>query len=178
MSQATKWTDEGWEPLSEDEVARLQEILDLGLLDDQADPRLDEIVRQAAERFGVPVSLVSIVLDGAQCFAASYGLQGWVAEAQGTPVEYSFCVFAVRSRDVFVVEDATAHPLVRSNPVVTFDGIRSYAGVPLITSRGQALGTLCVVGSEPRKFSSEDLDDLRGLGQRVVDLLESRRADR
>lgn len=177
MNQTKSWSGENWEPLSDDEPARLQEVVDLGLLGDQPDPILDEIARQTAERFGMPISLVSILLDGSQCFAASHGLQGWAEEAQGTPVEYSFCAFAVRSRDLFVVEDATAHALVRSNPVVTIDGIRSYAGAPLMTSRGQILGTLCVVGTEPRKFSSEDLDDLRGLGQRVVDHLERRRGD-
>ena len=175
MNQAKSWTDDDWEPLSDDEPARLQEIVDLGLLDEQPDPWLDEIARQTAERFGMPISLVSIILDGAQCFAASHGLEGWIEEVRGTPVEYSFCAFAVRSRDLFVVEDATAHELVRSNPVVTIDGVRSYAGVPLITSRGQVLGTLCVVDTEPHHFSPEDLDELRSVGRRVMDHLEERR---
>jgi GAF domain-containing protein len=162
-------------PLSDDEPARLQEIADLDLLSWEEDPALDGFAREAAERFGVPVSLVSIVLDGAQDFAGSHGLRGWLDEVQGTPAEWSFCAFAVRARDVFVVEDATVHPLVKDNPLVRIDGIRSYAGAPLLSSRGHVLGTLCVIGAEPRRFTPEELDDLRALARRVVEHLETRR---
>ena len=154
---------------------RLREIAALGLATPEVDAILKEIAEEAAARLGLPISLVSVVLDEAQFFAASHGLEGWLARTRGTPVEWSFCANAVRSGEAFVVEDALTHPAVRDNPLVTQDGIRCYAGIPLVSSRGFALGTLCVIGTEQRSFSAEDLEELRELAERAVQRIESRR---
>jgi GAF domain-containing protein len=158
------------------DAGRLQEIVDLDLLS----PDVDEILRQTAEtaaaRLRLPMSMVTVVLDEAQFFAAHHGLTGWMAETRGTPVEWSFCANAVISREPFVVEDATTHPAVKDNPLVANDGIRCYAGIPLVSSRGHALGTLCVIGTEARTFSDDDLDALRGLAKKAVERIESRRS--
>jgi GAF domain-containing protein len=119
--------------------------------------------------------MVTVVLDQAQFFAAHHGLDGWMAEARGTPVEWSFCALAVASGEPFVVEDATTHPLTRDNPLVANEGIRCYAGIPLVSSRGYALGTLCVIGKESRSFSDADLDVLRELAEKAVWRIEERR---
>lgn len=154
---------------------RLREIAVLGLATPEVDAILKEIAEEAASRLGLPISLVSVVLDEAQFFAASHGLDGWLAQTRGTPVEWSFCANAVRSGEPFVVEDALSHPVVRDNPLVTQDGIRCYAGIPLVSSRGFALGTLCVLGTAQRSFPDEDLDTLRELAERAVRRIESRR---
>ena len=133
------------DPSSPDPVVReerLQEIADLGLTRPEVDAELRDIAARAAESLGLPIGIVSIVLDRAQYFAAGHGLQGWLAEVRGTPVEWSFCVNAVRSREPFVVEDALENPLVSDSPLVRQEGLRCYAGIPLITSRGHVLGTL------------------------------------
>lgn len=155
--------------------ARLHEIAALGLATPEVDAILKEIAEEAAAQLGLPISLVSVVLDEAQFFAASHGLGGWLAQTRGTPVEWSFCANAVRSGEAFVVEDALTHPIVRDNPLVTEEGIRCYAGIPLVSSRGFALGTLCVLGTEQRSFSSEDMEKLRELAERAVERIESRR---
>lgn len=155
--------------------ARLREIADLDLVSNEVDDILQGIAAQAAERLDLPVSLVSIVLDEAQHFLASQGVEGWMAQARGTPVEWSFCVNAVRSGKPFVVEDATEHPAVQDNPLVSEDGIRCYAGIPLVSSRGHALGTLCVLGPRRRSFSADELATLRGLAHQAVERIESRR---
>jgi GAF domain-containing protein len=98
-----------------------------------------------------------------------------MAESRGTPVEWSFCALAVASGEPFVVEDATTHPLTRDNPLVAHEGIRCYAGIPLVSSRGHALGTLCVIGKESRTFSDADLDALRELAEKAVRRIEERR---
>jgi GAF domain-containing protein len=156
-------------------LERLQEIADLGLVSPAVDPVLQEAVAAAAARFGLAVGLVSVILDNAQYFAAHHGLSGWISEVRGTPVEWSFCANTVRTRRPFVVEDAAEHPLVKDNPVVRLEGIRCYAGIPLITSRGHVLGTLCVAGTETRRFSDEEMDDLRALAAQAVARIEARR---
>lgn len=159
------------------DAARLQEIADLGLLSPDVDPILADVAARAASTLALPVSLVSVVLDEALHVAASHGLDGlWLGETRGHPVEWSFCATSVRTRDAFVVESASTHPEHRTNPLVTQDGVRCYAGVPLISSRGFVLGNLCVVGLEERTFSAEEMDTLRGLAVEAVRRIEDRRS--
>ncbi len=153
---------------------RLQEIADLDLLGGDVDEGLDAIARRAATELGLPIGLVSIVLDEAQYFAAQHGLTGMLAETRGTPVEWAFCSHAVRAKKPFVTSDATSHPLTRDTPLVQ-DGIRCYAGIPLVTSKGHAIGTLCVIGTVPRPFPDEDLAVLEDLAAQVVERIEARR---
>lgn len=159
------------------DVARLQEIADLGLLSSDIDPILQDIAARAAARLGMPVSLVSVVLDEALHVAGSHGIDGlWLGDTRGHPVEWSFCATSVRTREAFIVENAPEHPEHRTNPLVTQDGVRCYAGVPLISSRGFVLGNLCVVGLEERTFADEEMAALRGLAVEAVRRIEARRA--
>lgn len=155
---------------------RLAEIARLDLTSPETDAILQQIAEQAAGELGLPISLVSVVLDQAQYFAAMHGLDGWLRRARGTPVEWAFCANAVRSGEAFIVEDATTHPAVKDNPLVSMDGIRCYAGIPLISSGGHALGTLCVIGNEPRGFSDAQIARLRELAALAVERIESRRS--
>lgn len=164
---------DGLDPVRDPE--RLAEIARLGLTSAEVDGVLQEAVDEAAEALDLPTALVTIVLDEAQFFAAHHGLDGWMAETRGTPVEWSFCANAVRSGEPFVVEDAEAHPLVKDLPVVEIDNVRCYAGIPLVTSTGHRLGTLCVIGHEPRTFSEAEMDLLRGLAKKAMDRIEARR---
>lgn len=155
---------------------RLQEIADLELLSPEIDAILAGIADEAAARLGLPVSLISVVLDEALHVAGSHGLDGlWLGETRGHPVEWSFCATSVRTRDAFVVESAEKHPTHRTNPLVTLDGVRCYAGVPLISSRGHVLGNLCVVGLEEHTFSEADIETLHELAREAVRRIEARR---
>ena len=164
--------------MSPDEWERLNEIADLDLTSQEVDEILTSITDEAAETLGLPISLVSIVLDEAQYFLAAHGLKGWLAETRGTSVDWAFCKLAVQKKDVFVVEDALNHPAVEHNPLVTDHGIRCYLGVPLITQNGNALGTLCVIGTEPRSFTAKEHDLLREFASRAIEHIERRAEDR
>lgn len=155
--------------------ARLAEIAALGVTAAEVDEVLQQTVEEAAAALDLPTALVSIVMDEAQWFAAHTGLAPWLAELRGTPVEWSFCANAVRSGEPFVVEDATKHPLVKDIPLVQLDDVRCYAGIPLVTSTGKTLGTLCVIGTEPRSFGEAEIETLRGLAKRAIDRIEERR---
>ncbi len=153
---------------------RLQEIADLDLFSPDVRVLLDDLTAQASEQLDLPLGMTNIVLDEAQFIASSHGVGGWMSEAQGTPVEWAFCRFAVRDRDAFVVEDAHTHALVKDNPLVHVDGLRCYAGIPLITSRGHAIGSFCVAGTEARHFSEEDMAVLRGFAAEAMHRIEAR----
>jgi GAF domain-containing protein len=147
---------------------RLEEIGRLDLDSNEVREILDRYVSKASGEFDLPIGLVSIVLDGAQIFASSKGLQGWIAETNGTPVEWSFCANSVESRKPFVVENATLDDRVKDNPLVAAEGLRCYAGAPMITSRGHVIGNFCVMGPEKRTFSSEEIAKLSDYAKKAI----------
>jgi GAF domain-containing protein len=156
-------------------IDRLVEIAELGLDCADVDPRLQQLAKEAAESLDLPIGVVSIVLDEAQYFIAGHGLDGWVGETAGTPVEWSFCRNVVRTADEFVVENAIEHEVMKESPLVQEEGLRCYAGIPLVTSKGQGVGSFCVQGSEAREFTEEELERLRGFADEAAELIEKRR---
>ena len=137
--------------------SRLMEIGSYDVMSAPVRSALDELARTAAERLGSPIGMVTIVMDSAQFLAGTHGVQGWMAEAGGTPVEWSFCANVVRSGEPYVVEDASTDPVQRHNPLVTLDGLRHYAGAPVVTASGSVLGAMCVAGGTPRRFTSGEV---------------------
>src|SRR6201986_4374124 len=114
----------------------------MAVLDTAPETDFDDIVRIASEICGAPISLVSLVDTERQWFKAKIGN---LAGAE-TPREVAFCAHAIMGRDLMVVPDAMADARFADNPFVQEkDGIRFYAGAPLLTAGGAALGTLCVV---------------------------------
>lgn len=155
------------------DAERLKDLASLNLFDPGVQQALDAITETATREFGLPISLVSIVLDTAQYFAGATGLGGWLAETRGTPVEWAFCKSVVEGSDPFQVTSAEDDERVMENPLVTNDGIRCYLGVPLVSSRGNRLGSLCVIGVEPRDFNEQEIVRLRELAQEAAVVLES-----
>lgn len=153
---------------------RIEEIARLRLHEDQVDEILNEYAQKAAEAFNLPVSLVSVVLDEAQMFAASHGLEGWMLDAGGTPVEWSFCANSVKSGEAFIVENAQEHNIVKDNPLVQVDGIKCYAGAPMVTSNNFIIGNFCVIGKEKRTFSEEEITLLKDFAKEAVTRIEER----
>lgn len=155
-------------------INRITEIARLKLHEEQVDEILNEYVQKAAEEFSLPIGLVSIVMDDAQKFAASHGVGDWIKSANGTPVEWSFCANSVKTKEPFVVEDATTHQAVKDNPLVQIDGIRCYAGAPLTTSNGYVVGNFCVIGDQSRSFSEQEVERLKEYASKVMARIEER----
>ncbi len=172
----------GTPPLSDAQVRavleqreRLQEIADLRLTAPDVQALLQSTTERAATEMQLPIGLVSIVLDEAQYFAARVGIPDWIEEAEGTPAEWSFCRYAVASQEPLIVDNAADDDRLKENPLVTVDGLRCYAGVPLVSSRGHALGSFCVAGVEARTFSDAELARLHELAAEVMRQIEARR---
>jgi signal transduction histidine kinase len=158
-------------PLPDNEIDRLAALYSLDILDSQPEQDFDDIVGLASNVCGVPMSLVSLVDADRQWFKARIG-----TDLTETSRELSFCAHAILGRDLLVVPDTTKDARFRDNPAVECsDGIRFYAGAPLITTDGFALGTLCVVDNEPRRLDVEQLQALRALARQVTSQLELRR---
>ena len=157
---------------TEREAARLAALGRYHVLDTEAEPPFDDIVKIAAQICGVPMALISLVDERRQWFKAAFGLG--VSE---TPREIAFCAHAIQQQDVMWVEDATRDPRFADNPLVTGDpNLRFYAGAPLYTPDGYAIGTLCVLDSAPRVLSENQREALQALGRQVMSQLELRQA--
>ncbi|MXG89922.1 GAF domain-containing protein [Nocardioides flavescens] len=157
---------------------RLQEIADLDPFSPEIRPDLDQVAARAAQRTGAATGAVNILLEGAQGTVGQHGMPQWILRAGGTPAEWSFCSTIRRTREPHVVPDAHADVLHRVNPLVFHEGTASYAGVPLVTPRGEVVGTCCVVDTQAREFTDADLAALAEEAATVVETLEERRSAR
>lgn len=156
------------------EAAR-QAILDeYGILDTLSEREYDDIAKLAALICGTPIALISFVDRDRQWFKARVGLA-----SSGSSRGHSFCAQAIQQPDdVMVVPDATSDPRFAKNPLVTgFPKIKFYAGAPLVTPDGAALGTICVIDQAPRQLSAAQVEALAMLSRQVVAQLELRRSN-
>ncbi len=153
-----------------DEVERLAALRRLDVLDTVGEAELDEVVALAARIFDAPTALVSLVDKDRQWFKARVGL-----DLAQTPRELAFCDHTIRQSGVLLVEDTTADPRFRENPLVlAAPHIRFYAGAPLVTSGGAAIGSLCVLDTRARTASAHQQAMLLALADQVMRQLETR----
>ena len=134
-------------PLNEPQ--RLQALCSYNVLDTAPEEGFDDLTSLAAELCDAPISVVSLVDTDRQWFKSRVGLG-----MSETPRDQAFCAYALHSDQPLIVEDATRDPRFVDNPMVTGEmHLRFYAGVPLINEDKLTLGTLCVMGTEPRSLS-------------------------
>ena len=142
-----------------DEVARLNALRSLNILDSPSEERFDRLTRLTKRIFGVPIALVSLIDEDRQWFKSSVGLN-----VNETPRDISFCGHAIHGDDVFIIPDATKDQRFADNPLVLDEPyIRFYAGYPLKSLDGSKLGTLCILDRKPRSLSEEDLQTFKDL---------------
>lgn len=153
------------------EALRLAALRDLEILDSPAEEEFDELARLASYVCKTPISLVTLVDQHRQWFKAQVGLD--VGE---TPREWSFCAHAIeKPEDLFVVPDAAMDARFKDNPLVLGDpNMRFYAGIPLLVSGGQAVGTVCVIDTVQRELDDEQVVALRLIAREVEQKIERR----
>jgi len=159
-------------PLPTDEAQRLESLRRYHVLDTPPEQSFDNLTLLAARICQTPIALVSLVDESRRWFKSRIG----VSEAE-TPRETAFCAHAILQKDKMLqVCDAQSDLRFADNPLVRTDPrVRFYAGVPLVTPDGHALGTLCVMDRVPRSLGAEQLSALRVLSQHVLIQLELRR---
>jgi len=153
------------------EARRLKVLWQYEVLDTVPEEVFDDLTELAARICEAPIALISLVDEDRQWFKSKVGLT-----IKETSRDISFCGHAIQQDDLFIVPDATKDLRFARNPLVTSDPkIRFYAGAPLITPDGHALGSLCVIDKVPRELRPEQMQALRVLARHVMTQLELRR---
>ena len=155
------------------ERSRLDALVEYQVLDTAPEPQFDDIVKAASLACGTPIALISLVDEARQWFKAKIGF-----EPTETSLSQSVCAHAVTERATLIIPDLTADARTAANTLVTAqDGIRFYAGAPLITEDEHVLGTLCVIdgSTRPGGLTSQQKAILELLAKQVVQQLDLRR---
>ena len=155
---------------------RLEAVRETTLVDSDVMPSFDRLARLASHVLNAPVALVSLVASDRQFFMSCLGLPEPWASARESPLSHSFCQHAVASREPLLVDDAREHPLLRDNLAIRDMGVIAYAGIPLIDSDEHALGTLCVIDSQPRHWTTHQVQLLSDIAASVVTEISLARA--
>lgn len=160
-------------PLPPNEAERLAALVRCNVLDTPPEERFDRITRLLGRLLDVPIAIVSLLDASRSWFKSSYGLAG-----SEVPRELTFCGHTIlEPAAALVVEDATQDPRFARNPLVLGEPeIRFYAGQPLRTPAGFALGTLCVIDRRPRSLTPHQLELLEDFAHVIGDEIELSRS--
>ncbi len=157
--------------MAADETARLAALRQYRILDTGPERSFDDLTFLASHICGTPMALISLVDADRQWFKSRVGIS-FVETSRAI----SFCTHAITDREIMVVPNALEDERLRDNPTVTGDlHIRFYAGAPLVTRDGHALGTLCVLDRIERRLTDDQIAALDALRHQAEAQLELRR---
>ncbi|MBB1286903.1 GAF domain-containing protein [Flavisolibacter sp. BT320] len=158
-----------------DEQKRLEALREFEIMDSPPEEEYDNITSLASRICGTPISLITLLDEQRQWFKSVAGL-----EVKETPIEYAFCSYAIQNpSEIMVVPDSRKDERFANNPFVTGEPhIVFYAGMPLVTETGQALGTLCVLDVQEHTLTPIQLTALKQLAKQVVSLMTLRKENR
>ena len=157
-----------------DEAARMVAVRRYDILDTPPDGTFDRITAIASRRFNVPIAIISIVDQDRIWFKSHHGL-----DVQQIARDPGLCASAILSDGPWILTDAASDVRALANPLVAGEfGLRFYAGIPLESSNGYRLGTLCVIDREPRPINADQIADLKDLASLVMDEMELRLSSR
>ncbi|MBT0587830.1 sensor histidine kinase [Alteromonas oceanisediminis] len=160
--------------LPDNESQRLKALVSYQIMDTDPDPVFDDITAMIAELCETSIALVSLIDDCRQWFKSAFGLS-----ATETSKDIAFCAHAIHQNDIFEVTDTLKDERFHDNPLVTDEpNIRFYAGMPLVDEQGFALGTLCVIDTQPKQLSVRQRRYLAVLAREVTARLNLIRKNR
>lgn len=158
------------DPLPADEQERLTTLRKYDILDTEPETAFEAMTHLASYICQTPIAAISLVDENRQWFKAITGLD--VKEASR---DVAFCAHAILQDETMIVPDATLDERFCNNPLVNSGpDIRFYAGVPLVVSDGQRLGTLCVIDRVARNLNKEQLDAINILAKNIMAHLDLR----
>ncbi len=160
-------------PQPSTEERRLAALYEYELLDTSAEELFDSFTALAAQICATPIALISLIDADRQWSKSAFGLPA----GGETPRDESPCAQAMLAEEFFEIPDLAADPRFCARPLIVGGrAIRFYAGAPLVSSDGHALGTLCVLDSQTRVLSPDQRASLKAIADTVVEQFEARRA--
>ena len=154
--------------IPDNEAARLEWLHESQILDTPSEDIFDEVTRMAADLCQVPVAAITLIDAERQWFKSIVGY-----DVRETSRAVAFCAHTILQPDVMVVPNMLEDDRFAANPLVTGDtSVRFYAGAPLVTSEGYAIGSLCVIDRRPRELTPEQQVILQILARQVAGRLE------
>lgn len=161
-------------PPPKNERQRIKVLWQYDVLDTAPEAAFDELADLARLICGAPVALISLVDENRQWFKSKLG-----TTVKETSRDVSLCAHAILHKDLMIVPDASKDKRFKNNPLVTAGlKIRFYAGAPLISPEGHALGTLCVIDKVARQLTADQKRALRILAKHVMTQLDLRHRTR
>ncbi len=155
-------------PVPENETKRLEALKATRLLDTLPETSFDNLTELAAEICQAPIALVTLVDQDRQWFKSKVGLDFYETKRKD-----SFCQYTILDREIMEVENAEDDERFTDNPFVTGpQHLRFYAGYPITDSEGMALGTLCVLDTQPRSLTKRQKHHLKILANEVEKLIQ------
>lgn len=158
-------------PIPSNEEERLKELLNYKILDTEPESSYDDLSHLASMICQTPIALVSLLDRERQWFKSKKGITD-----TELPRETSFCGHAIHEKDIFIVRDSRKDFRFHNNPLVESGLVTFYAGVPLVTPQGYALGTLCIIDQKPRDLTEDQIAALKTLARQVSRNLELHRS--
>ncbi|MEO6508446.1 MAG: GAF domain-containing sensor histidine kinase [Patescibacteria group bacterium] len=150
------------------DAARLIAVKETQLLNTDPEESFDRLTKLASKLLKTPISFVTLLEANRDFVKSHFGLPEPIATQREITAHPSFCQHIVSHREPLILEDARKSALFKDFPSVLNMGVRAYAGIPLITVEGQALGTCCVVDFKPRKWKKDEIEILKELAKSVM----------
>jgi diguanylate cyclase (GGDEF)-like protein/PAS domain S-box-containing protein len=159
----------------DEETERLQILDALNLVHSDPEESFDRVSKMVCDIFDMPIVLISLVSSNQQWFKSCIGLPEDFFMDRGIERQSAFCQYVVAHKEPLIVYDAKLDERFKHNRLVArVDGIRFYAGVPLVTRKGNVLGTLCVIDSKPRQIEKSQMKLLQQFSELVITEIELR----
>lgn len=156
--------------LPSNQTKRLELQHQYEILSADAQVAFDDIVHLAAQICHTPIAIINLIDNDRQWFKAKVGI-----EVSEVPREVGLCPICLQERGLVIISDTLNDERAKNNPAVTtYPFIRFYAGIPLILSGGEGIGTLCVIDQKPREITAKQIEALQALARQVVNNLELR----
>ena len=157
-------------PIPKNEKARLAALLEYEILDTAAEKSFDRLASLAAAICKTPVAIISLIDENRVWFKSKLGI-----DTDNIERNASFCGYVILQSTLLIVPDTLEDKRFIDDPLVTqTPPVRFYAGMPLITEGGHALGTLCVIDYVPRELTEEQQQSLQIIRELVIAQLELR----
>ncbi|MET7361649.1 GAF domain-containing protein [Streptomyces sp. NPDC005562] len=176
-------------PVDKEAPARVRRLRGLGI-GQYPEPAFDVFAARLADLAGAPCAMVNFIDEQRQFFAGLHAPDGVLALADPAagsvapagcgdarrylPRDHGYCPHVVVRRKALVLEDVRDYPRFAGNPLVDEGGVRSYLGAPLIDRTGTALGTVCVVDVQPRRWGRAGLDTIKRMAAELVEQIHRR----